>query len=262
MRQVAQLHEHDQNFPTSVMSQIHVFLASPQTASPDLLREMKVEAILVTENSPYAEVRAVVENFDDVEMPSFTFRVWFIGIIYVIIGAFINQLFTIRQPAIYVTSEVAQLLAYPAGKLLDSTLPDWSFSIMGKRHSLNSGKFNKKEHMLITIMATVGYNTPYTVNIILSQYLPQYFNQAYAAQFGYQILIGLGTNFVGYGLAGITRRFLVFPSYCVWPASLVTIALNRSFHSEAETPVPGPFGRIYSMTRMKFFMLMFGAMFV
>jgi hypothetical protein len=72
---------------------------------------MKLEALLVTENSPYAEVRAVVENTDDVDMPSSTFRVWFIGIIFVFIGSFINQLFTIRQPAIQVTSNVAQLLA-------------------------------------------------------------------------------------------------------------------------------------------------------
>lgn len=148
--------------------------------------------------------------------------------------------------------------------------------------SLNPGPFNRKEHMLITIGANVGFSTPYTFvetfpckshpnaetsflsdNIIWSQALPQYYNQAYAKQFSYQILVGLGTNvshishnfcfghtrafskpallamntcvsshadcsvfsqFVGYGMAGLTRRFLVYPSYAVWPTSLVTIA--------------------------------------
>jgi hypothetical protein len=103
------------------------------------------------------------------------------------------------------------------------------------------------------ILDGTQYNTPYTDNIILSQYLPQYFNQAYAASFAYQILIGLGTSFVGYGLAGLFR---------VWPSSLVTIALNRAFHSESEIPVPGPFKRMYSWTRMKVFMFAFGSMFV
>ncbi|WRT70854.1 OPT family small oligopeptide transporter [Kwoniella shivajii] len=267
MQQVREMHQHDQNFPVHVLEQIDTFLGDPEVlAKPEhhreLIREMKLEALLVTENSPYAEVRAVVENTDDVNMPSFTFRVWFIGIVYVVIGAFINQLFEIRQPTIKVTSEVAQLLAYPAGKLLERIMPAWEFNLFGSRHSLNPGTFNKKEHMLITIMATVGYNTPYTVDIILSQFLPQYFNQAYAADFGYQILIGLGTNFCGYGLAGLARRFLIYPSYCVWPGSLVTVALNRAFHSESDPAVPGPFKRMYSWSRLKLFTVAFGAMFV
>jgi hypothetical protein len=31
------------------------------------------------EDSPYPEVRASVSNIDDVDMPTLTFRVWFIG---------------------------------------------------------------------------------------------------------------------------------------------------------------------------------------
>jgi hypothetical protein len=103
-------------------------------------------------------------------------------------------------------------------------LPDARFNLFGKQHSLNPGRFNKKEHMLITIMATVAFNTPYTGYTVLTQALPMYFNQPYAYNFGFQILSTLGTNFVGYGLAGLCRRFLVFPSFCVWPTSLVTVA--------------------------------------
>jgi hypothetical protein len=111
-------------------------------------------------------------------------------------------------------------------------------------------------------MANVGYATPYTDNIIWSQYLPQYFNQSYAGHFGYQILIALATNFVGYGIAGLTRRFLVYPTHCVWPASLVTIALNSAFHTDENLAVPGPFKRIFTISRLRFFSYMFAAMFV
>ena len=95
---------------------MEAFLFTPEVkAKPheyaELIREMKLEAVLVTENSPYAEVRAVVSNTDDPSMPSFTIRVWLIGIILVVIGAFINQLFAVRQPSIRVSSEVAQLVA-------------------------------------------------------------------------------------------------------------------------------------------------------
>lgn len=54
----------------------------------------------------------------------------------------------------------------------------------------------------------------------------------------------------------------VYPSYCVWPHSLVTIALNSALHNENNVTVPGPFKRFYSMSRYKFFLWAFGAMFI
>lgn len=38
-------------------------------------------------------------------------------------------------------------------------------------------------------------------------------------------------NLLGFGLAGLARRFLVYPSFCIWPRSLATIALNQSLHN-------------------------------
>lgn len=83
---------------------------------------------------------------------------WIIGSGFAVLLAFINQLFTIRQPTITVQANVAQLLAYPIGKFCEKILPDVGFTLWGIRHSLNPGKFSKKEHMLITIMANVSWN--------------------------------------------------------------------------------------------------------
>ena len=141
-------------------------------------------------------------------------------------------------------------------------VPNWSFTLFGTSHYLNPGRFNKKEHMLIAIMANTAKSIPYTQYIIWSQVLPQFFNQPFARSFGYQILIALSTNFIGYGLAGLTRRFIVYPAYCVWPASLVTIALNAALHDEHNHSVAGPFRKIYTMSRYKFFLWSFGAMFI
>ncbi len=116
--------------------------------------------------------------------------------------------------------------------------------------------------MLITIMSSIGGSAPYTSLIIWVQYLPQYFNQPYAGSFAYQILIGLATNYIGYGLAGVCRRFLVYPSYCVWPTSLVTIALNNAFHEGVSTPVMGPFKKLITMSRLRFFLYTFTGMFI
>ncbi|RCI10140.1 hypothetical protein L249_8385 [Ophiocordyceps polyrhachis-furcata BCC 54312] len=267
MVRVRRVHEKDPNFPAAVIHKIQAFLDNDAVfASPDkhqhLIQEMKLEAALVTSNSPYAEVRAVVSNKDMVATPCSTIRGWAIGIIFAVLLAFVNQLFEIRQPAIRVMANVAQLLAYPMGKAAENWLPDRGFTLFGVRHSLNPGPFSKKEHMLITIMANVAYNTPYTNYIIWVQYLPQYFDQTYASHFAYQLLIALATNFIGYGIAGVCRRFLVYPSYCVWPASLVTIALNSAFHTDINPPVAGPLGRIWRISRIRFFYLMFACMFL
>ncbi|PHH72196.1 hypothetical protein CDD80_4690 [Ophiocordyceps camponoti-rufipedis] len=267
MIRVRRVHEKDPNFPAAVMGKIQAFLDNEAVfARPEkhqhLIQEMKLEAALVSCNSPYAEVRAVVSNRDDPSTPCSTIRSWAIGLVFAVLLAFVNQLFEIRQPAIRVMANVAQLLAYPLGKAAENWLPDRAVTVWGVRHSLNPGPFSKKEHMLITIMANVAYNTPYTNYIIWVQFLPQYFDQPYASHFAYQLLIALATNFIGYGIAGVCRRFLVYPSYCVWPASLVTIALNSAFHTDVNPPVEGPLRRVWRLSRIRFFYLMFACMFL
>jgi hypothetical protein len=51
---------------------------------------------------------------------------------------------------------------FPAGKFLEKIFPTHQFTTFGYIWSFNPGKFNKKEHMVITIMANVGFQTPYT----------------------------------------------------------------------------------------------------
>ncbi|KAK0713329.1 OPT oligopeptide transporter protein-domain-containing protein [Lasiosphaeria miniovina] len=267
LTQVLKIHGSDPNFPYKILDKIEEFLENRDVFDRphrhvQLINEMKLEAALITNNSPYAEVRCVVENYDDPSIPSSTIRAWIIGLFFSCVLAFVNQLFSIRQPPIAIGANVAQLCAYPMGKFLERILPDWGVTLWGVRHSLNPGRFSKKEHMLITIMATVASNVPYTNNIIWIQYLPQFFNQSYAGRFSYQILVALSTNLIGYGMAGLTRRFLVYPAYCVWPSSLVTIALNTAFHNDMNYSVYGPGSVSYFMSRYKFFMCAAGAMFV
>lgn len=209
-------------------------------------------------------VRAVIDNHDDPNLPVSTVRAWVLGLFFAGFIAFVNQLFSIRLPPISLTGDVAQLLAFPLGKAWARWLPNWHIKIpfLKEPIQLNPGPFNKKEHMVIAIMAGVSIMSPYSNYIFWVQYLPQYFNQPYAKSFSYMIVNNLATHFIGYGLAGIVRRFLVYPSYCVWPSTLVTVALNSALHNEENHAVPGPFKKIWSMSRYRFFMIAFAFMFV
>ncbi|KAJ7681289.1 OPT-domain-containing protein [Mycena rosella] len=254
IRLIVDEHGDDPNFPPAVLTAARRYLFDEELKANPLeykllYDELKVEAAMIQINSAYSEVRAVVSNHDDPSMPIGTFRAWVIGTIFVGAGGFINQFFSIRFPGISVGTNVAQVLAYPCAKLLE-LLPRTQYTTLG-------GPFNPKEHMIITIMANVGFSTPYTNNIIWVQFLPLYFDQSWATGFGYQILVALSTNFIGYGLAGLTRRFLVYPASAIWYGNLSAIALNRAFHAEKETVANG-----WKLTRMRWFLYCFCAMFV
>ena len=62
------------------------------------------------QNSPYAEVRAVVDNHDDPNLPASTFRSWVIGTIFVVAGRFVNRFISVEYRGVGVGSNVAQLL--------------------------------------------------------------------------------------------------------------------------------------------------------
>lgn len=55
---------------------------------------------------------------------------------------------------------VAQLLSFPIGRLWARVVPN--VTVFGVR--LNPGPFTVKEHVLITIMANVGYQSAYAVS--------------------------------------------------------------------------------------------------
>ncbi|CAH0026087.1 unnamed protein product [Clonostachys rhizophaga] len=267
MKSVVKVHEHDPNFPHSLLIRIDAFLENSEVLEhperhSDLVAEMKVEAALILNNSPYASVRSAVDNKDDPSIPCSTIRAWVIGTVFSFIMSAVNQFFSIRQPRVSIPSNVAQLLAYPIGKAWEKTVPTYEISLWGQKINLNPGKFSKKEHMLIAIMASTSMSLPISSLVAWTQILPQQFNQQYARSFGYRICLGISTNFIGYGLAGMTREFLVYPAYCIWPASITTISLNSALHEREGKAVPGPFGRIYHMSRYHFFLLTFGAMFV
>lgn len=267
MHEVLLMHQHDQNFSTELVNKIKELLYNPDvTEHPErhasLIHAMKLEAVMATENSPYEIVRGVVDNFDDPSIPSLTFRTWFIGLLFAGIIGLVNQLFSIRYPSISISAYVGQLVAYPLGKLLEKIMPTKRFNLFGWHFSFNPGPFNRKEHMLITIMCTIVQNPPYTGNIILAQALPIYFNQPYARTFGYQLCNTLASNFLGLGMAGLFRRFIVYPSFCVWPVQLATLALNKAFHQDDSAAVAGPFKRFYYMSRLKLFYWAFVVYFV
>jgi len=226
-------------------------LTGAQFDDPNLDKEnLGVSGLDFEDESPYPEVRSAVANTDDPNMPVNTLRAWVLGLIWAIIIPGANQFFFFRFPSITITGVVAQLLSFPVGRAWAATLPN--FKIFGLE--LNPGPFNIKEHVLITIMASVGASSAYATDIIAVQRV--YYSQQY--NFSYQWFIVMSTQLIGFSIGGVARRFLVAPPSMIWPANLVTCALFNTLHSQHYAGI----GDRGGLSRERFFLYSFIGSFV
>lgn len=209
------------------------------------------------EDSPYPEVRASVSNIDDPDMPVGTFRAWFLSFLLSTIAGAVNMLLNFRYPAPTLTPIVVQLITYPFGKLLAAilpirtwTLPKW---LGGGSFSLNPGQFNIKEHTLIAIVMNISIAQAYGINSTIALNSPQFYNSP--RPIGFSILFVVSSQLLGFSVAGICRRFLVWPASMIWPQNLVTATILNTLHAEED-------GADGTMTRFRFFSLVCGGAFI
>ncbi|KAF3773451.1 hypothetical protein EJ110_NYTH55245 [Nymphaea thermarum] len=208
------------------------------------------EEIDELENSPIEQVRLTVPATDDPTLPVLTFRTWTLGLFSCALLAFLNQFFGYRQNQLSVSSISAQIIALPLGKLMAATLPAKVVRIPGTKweFSLNSGPFNIKEHVLITIFANSGSNSVYAVNIITI--VKAFYHRQLHPMAAF--LLSQTTQMMGYGWAGLFRKYLVDSPYMWWPANLVQVSLFRALHEEEVRRKRGT-------TRLQFFLMVFVA---
>ena len=117
------------------------------------------------------------------------------------------MLFSLRNPSISITTYVVQLVAYPIGLGWDLVMPNREFKTFGVKWNLNPSPFNVKEHCIIVVMANASMagGVAYATDILLAQevFYKQFFG------WGYQMCLVISSQCLGFGLAGIVRRFLV-----------------------------------------------------
>ncbi|KAG5548344.1 hypothetical protein RHGRI_013893 [Rhododendron griersonianum] len=170
--------------------------------------------------SPIEQVRLTVANTDDPTLPVWTFRMWLLGVLSCCLLSFLNQFFSYRTEPLIITQISVQIATLPIGRFLHAVLPETKFRIPGcgdRLFSLNPGPFNMKEHVLITIFANAG--------------------SAFGNGPAYAVL--------GYGWAGLLRKYVVEPAHMWWPSNLVQVSLFRVLHERDEK----------RMSRTKFFVV-------
>ncbi|KAI5867370.1 small oligopeptide transporter [Durotheca rogersii] len=220
-------------------------LANLEVDVGGVLSRAEEEGSWDADTSPFPAVRAVVPETDDPAMPVNTFRAWFLGMMFVLLGAGVNQFFSLRYPGIHIVSLVAELLAFPLGVALARSLP------IGRLNP--DRRFNIKEHALVTIMSNVsfGFGSADATNIIQAARF-----YGFEVPTGFSVLVVICCQLCGYGVAGLCRTLLVEPASMVWPGVLGNVALLSSIHSRANAPADG-----WKISRIRFFLLVGAAAF-
>ncbi|KAJ0986918.1 hypothetical protein J5N97_005274 [Dioscorea zingiberensis] len=198
------------------------------------------------EDHPIEQVLLTVPPTDDPTLPAFTFRVLVIGLSTCILSSSLSKFFSFRRNPIAIELVFFQLLALPAGRLMAATLPkrlirlpctSWKFS-------LNPGPFNIKEHVLITTMAKGSYGTASNIIVTMKAFYHRPLNP-WAA-----LLLMLTTQMLGFGFAGMFKRFLVDSPYMWWPFVLMDVSFYRTINEKDSRPKG-------MVSKLQFFTLVF-----
>ncbi|URD99186.1 oligopeptide transporter [Musa troglodytarum] len=207
----------------------------------DVEREMEEDEL-----SPIEQVRLTVMNSDDPSLPVWTFRMWSLGLLSCCLLSFLNQFFGYRSQPLIITQITVQVASLPLGHFLARVLPTTRFRLPGLGAvSLNPGPFNMKEHVLISIFANAGAafgnGSAYAVGIV--NIIKAFYGRSIS--FIASWLLITTTQVLGYGWAGLMRRYVVEPAHMWWPSTLVQVSLFRALHEKEDR----------RMSRAKFFVI-------
>ncbi|CAF1662088.1 unnamed protein product [Adineta ricciae] len=166
------------------------------------------------EQTTFEEVAGICPNKDDQSAKSLTIRSFTIGLIFLGAMSFYHMWYYVTNLYAYITPVMVILLSHILGRV-------WS--------KINAEPWTMKEHTIVLLMANIAwtFSTVYDISVI--SYL-EYQEQRPSFKFVYMFFFVASIQFLGFGLAGILRRFLVWPSSEVWPSNFPSIALLRILH--------------------------------
>ncbi|KAJ3067787.1 hypothetical protein HDU98_009025 [Podochytrium sp. JEL0797] len=184
------------------------------------------------ESDAYDIVDAIVSKTDDPLQPVLTFRVIVLGGLFAVVLAVVNTVFSFRSTQFFINPYFTLLVAYPLGNLMywTTSMRTYTLPYFRWRFTLNPGPFTFKEHCLIFIFARTGSDPSYSLyNVITQKYI-----LGQNISLFWCIVFTLATQLLGYGIAGLGRRFLIRPTAMLWPGVLGTVVTLNSMHNPTD----------------------------
>ncbi|KAF1992314.1 OPT superfamily oligopeptide transporter [Aulographum hederae CBS 113979] len=184
-----------------------------------------------------SESKEVVANMEDIALKAlhvdddptldpWTFRMFFLGFGLSAFGAALATIFLFKPQSVSVSVIFLTIISYVIGEAMHVFLPKTGW--IGRW--LNPHPFNSKEHLAIIVMSSSASAAAYATEILATQKL--YYNinpNPFVA-----ILLLLSSQLLGYGMAGILRKSLVYPTKMIYPSILPLSSLVEVLHREKD----------------------------
>ncbi len=159
-------------------------------------------------------------------------------------GGKISAIYYFKPQTISVSTVFLAVITYMLGELMAIFIP--RNGIIGRW--LNPHPFNVKEHLTIVIMANSASISAAGIEVFAVEQL-YYGNKLNGAL---SVFLLFSSQFLGYGIAGLMRKVLVYPKKMLWPANLPVNSMLETLHRPREL----------SRKPLKIFLTVFACIFV
>ncbi|KAL0960205.1 hypothetical protein HGRIS_011838 [Hohenbuehelia grisea] len=181
--------------------------------------------------------RHLVSIRDDGDSAS-TFRSWTLGTIFAGLGAALCQIYRFKPMPMHVSTVFLLLVIYTVGNAWAYVLPrrTWVAGtrlefLSGLFHFINPGPFTMKEHVVATLVASTAASGSSAVMIFAVQRL--FYDMRVDTMTA--VLATFSTACFGFGIVGVLRPLIVYPSEMVYWKHLSTVTIFQALHFESSS---------------------------
>nr|GAT45290.1 OPT oligopeptide transporter [Mycena chlorophos] len=166
----------------------------------------------------------VIDVEDDETLSPWTFRAFFLGLGLSAFGGVLAEIYYFKPQTVLVSTMFLAIIAFILGKGMEIIPP------IGPLRYLNPFPYNKKENAFVVIMASAAANSALGTEVLAVQRLFYDITPNAAAS----IFLLFSSQLAGYGIGGLFRRALLYPSKMLYPGALPLVSMLDALYKDAE----------------------------
>jgi OPT family small oligopeptide transporter len=157
-----------------------------------------------------------VSIHDDPSLNPWTIRAFVIGIGLSAFGGVLAEIYYFKPQTVLVSVMFLAIISYVLGIAMETVIPS-----RGIFRYLNPHPFNKKENAFIVIMSSAAANSALGTEVLAVQRL--FYN--ITPNPGASIFLLFSSQLLGYGIGGLLRNVLLYPSKMLYPGILPLVSM-------------------------------------
>ncbi|KAJ7067142.1 OPT oligopeptide transporter protein-domain-containing protein [Mycena amicta] len=161
---------------------------------------------------------------DDESLNPWTLRAFILGLGLSAFGGVLAEIYYFKPQTVLVSTMFLAIIAFILGKAMESFIPP-----VGPLRYLNPHPWNKKENAFVVIMASAAANSALATEVLAVQRL--FYNLTPNA--GASIFLLFSSQLAGYGIGGLFRSVLLYPSKMFYPGVIPLISMLDALYKDA-----------------------------